>query len=99
MDWAVISFIEIGSFYLSSTGPSTDARPSQVFLPLPEDIFMSHRPAGNIDPEFGGGGIAAKAWLEDAGEYRAKTRKDCSIRTEMTAAYMVKAMWPVHIAT
>lgn len=42
--------------------------------------------------------VAAKAWLEDAGEYRVKTGRDCAIRTELAAAYMVKAMWPVRIA-
>jgi hypothetical protein len=42
--------------------------------------------------------VAAKAWLEDAGEYRAKTGKICSIRTDLAAQYMVKAMSPVHVS-
>lgn len=42
--------------------------------------------------------VAAKAWLEDAGEYKAQTGKECEIRTELAASYMVKAMWPVRIA-
>jgi hypothetical protein len=40
---------------------------------------------------------AARAWLEDAGEYRAKTGCECAIRTELAAVNMVKAMWPVLI--
>ena len=41
---------------------------------------------------------AAKAWLEDAADHRRETGQECAIRTQLAAAYMVKAMWPVRIA-
>jgi hypothetical protein len=61
VDWAVIGFIVIGSFYLSSTGPSRDTNPpSEIFLPLPDDLATFRCPAGYMDPEFAGGGIVCQ---------------------------------------
>jgi hypothetical protein len=36
--------------------------------------------------------IAAKAWLEDAQAFREQTGKECPIRTDIAAGYMVKSM-------
>ena len=61
LDRAVIGLIVIGSFYLSSSGPSGSAEPpAELFLPLPDDISTFHCPSGYDNPEFADGGIVCQ---------------------------------------
>jgi hypothetical protein len=57
LEWFIVITIVVGiSSVFLSVSPQAPT-PSELFLPLPDDISKFNCPAGYIDPEFVSGGI------------------------------------------